>query len=149
MWIPLLLQGQKCQLRNLVSDEKEEGSEEVVLTKTFVVKEVRDVSNGWACKGHVGGRSGSRTDNDSSPWQRKVPVPYGQLYNEERAGTVQTTPDKFSLKLWLKTYYKIHIQVYSSVALTPLTLLLKVRPLHEFVSPSCETALTFSVSFQF
>lgn len=46
MWIPLLLQGQKCQLRNLVSDEKEEGSEEVVLTKTFVVKEVRDVSNG-------------------------------------------------------------------------------------------------------
>ena len=33
------------QLRNLVSDEKEEGSEEVVPTKTFTVKEVRDVSN--------------------------------------------------------------------------------------------------------
>ena len=33
------------QLRNLVSDEKEEDSEELMPIKTFMVKELRDVSN--------------------------------------------------------------------------------------------------------
>ena len=33
------------RLRNLVSDEKEEDSEELMPIKTFMVKELRDVSN--------------------------------------------------------------------------------------------------------
>ena len=33
------------RLRNLVSDEEEEDSEELMPIKTFMVKELRDVSN--------------------------------------------------------------------------------------------------------
>lgn len=92
------------RLRNLVSDEKEEGSEEVAPTKTFTVKKsemFQIVERAMATSEAGSVLEGTMAVHHG---REKMLVPYCQLYNEERASTVQTTPDKFSLKLWLKTH---------------------------------------------